>query len=344
MRSRLINPFLNRFISGTNDPFAALKTIPMQMEYTRLGRTGLTVSVMGLGSGGRSRIGQGQHKNQRDSINLVRFAHELGINFFDTSHDYKTESLIGKALRSIPRDQVVLSTKVRSHNSGYPIQPKTIRTELENSLRQLQTDYVDIYHLASVKPGNYLYTLTELVPTLLALRDEGKIRFLGITEKFDTDTRHLMLERAIQDDCWDVVMVGFNLLNQSAREKVLAPAQANNIGVLGMFAVRRALSHSEALKGAIAELIAQEQINPQDLDDPDQPLEFLIREGAANSLQDAAYRYCRHEPGIDVVLFGTGNPHHLHANVRSLLRPPLPEGDRLRLNQLFGRVETFSGN
>jgi aryl-alcohol dehydrogenase-like predicted oxidoreductase len=314
------------------------------MEYTPLGRTGLTVSVMGLGSGGRSRIGQGQHKHERDSINLVRYAYELGINFFDTSHDYKTEAIIGKALQPIRRDRVVISTKVRSHQNGYPIRPQTIRTELENSLRQLRTDYIDLYHLASVQPGNYLHTLTELVPTLLDLRDEGKIRFLGITEKFDTDTRHLMLERAIEDSCWDVVMVGFNLLNQSARTKVLAQTRAKNIGVLGMFAVRRALSNSNALKGAIADLIKQGQIDPNDFDDLDHPLDFLIRDGSANSLQDAAYRYCRHEPGLDVVLFGTGNPRHLEANVRSLLRPPLPESDRLKLNHLFGQVDAFSGN
>ncbi|HMB48022.1 MAG TPA: hypothetical protein VKN63_07070, partial [Afifellaceae bacterium] len=58
----------------------------------------------------------------------------------------------------------------------------------------------------------------------------------------------------------------------------------------------------------------------------------------AQSLTDAAYRFVRHEPGVDVTLFGTGRVEHLHANVASILRPPLPEADRARLAELFGHL------
>ena len=69
--------------------------------------------------------------------------------------------------------------------------------------------------------------------------------------------------------------------------------------------------------------------------DPD-PLGFLIHDnGGAASLTDAAYRFARHEPGIDVVLFGTGNAAHLDANIRSILAPPLPAADVARLRQMF---------
>ncbi len=61
-------------------------------------------------------------------------------------------------------------------------------------------------------------------------------------------------------------------------------------------------------------------------------------------MTDAAYRYCRHEPGADVILSGTGNVDHLHANIESLLREDLPKPDRIRLETLFARVDDISGD
>ena len=68
------------------------------------------------------------------------------------------------------------------------------------------------------------------------------------------------------------------------------------------------------------------------------PLGFLLHDGGASSITDAAYRFARHEPGIDVVLFGTGEADHLRANIASLLAPPLPLADRLTLTKLVGRL------
>ncbi len=84
--------------------------------------------------------------------------------------------------------------------------------------------------------------------------------------------------------------------------------------------------------------LAAEGKVPQSLaDDPD-PLGFLIHPHGATSLTDAAYRYVRHEPGVDVVLFGTGDQAHLRSNIESILRPPLPPADRDRLKQLFSHL------
>ena len=65
---------------------------------------------------------------------------------------------------------------------------------------------------------------------------------------------------------------------------------------------------------------------------------FLLHEAGASSIAEAAYRFARHEPGADVVLFGTGDPDHLRANIAALLAPPLPLADRLTLTKLFGRL------
>jgi hypothetical protein len=85
------------------------------------------------------------------------------------------------------------------------------------------------------------------------------------------------------------------------------------------------------------ELAAEGQV-PTWLAESDDPLGFLVHEGGATSLTDAAYRYVRHEPGVDVVLFGTGDAGHLRSNVESILKPPLPEADRAKLAELFSHL------
>ena len=85
-------------------------------------------------------------------------------------------------------------------------------------------------------------------------------------------------------------------------------------------------------------LIAKGQLDASVGDDPE-PLGFLIHESGAQSLTDAAYRFVRHTPGIDVTLFGTGSIGHLEANIASILRPPLPEPDVRRLHELFGHLK-----
>jgi L-galactose dehydrogenase len=144
------------------------------------------------------------------------------------------------------------------------------------------------------------------------------------------------------DDIWEVMMVGFNMLNQSARERVFPKTIEKNIGVMIMFAVRRALSRPEILTETIQDLIERKQLAPADIDGND-PLGFLVHEGGAMSIVDAAYRFCRYEPGTNVILSGTGNAEHLKANIESFSRPPLPQADLLRLKEIFRRVDSVSG-
>jgi aryl-alcohol dehydrogenase-like predicted oxidoreductase len=189
---------------------------------------------------------------------------------------------------------------------------------------------------------DYGYLTSEVVPTLQRLREEGKTRFIGITERFNYDPGHAMLQRALQDDVWDVMMVGFNVLNQSARDRVFPEAVEKNVGILNMFAVRLALSRSERLAEVIQELIERKQADPAEID-KDDPLGFLVHEGGAVSLADAAYRFCRYELGTHVILSGTGNPDHLKGNIESFSRPPLPQEDVVRLKHIFRRVDSVSG-
>lgn len=340
MLTRHLHDFFHRFVKFHN---LTTQRFPQEMPYTTLGRTGLRVSVMGLGCGGTSRLGQLTGKSEEKSIFLVHKALDLGINFIDTAETYNTEELLGKALKGKPRQDLVLSSKAPMYRENKLITPKDLMQAAENSLRKLNTDYLDIYHFHAVEEHEYPYVVEELLPIQLRLREEGKIRFLGITEKFMTDPSHRMLNRAIQNDCWDVICVGFNMLNQTARTEILPTAIKKNIGVLGMYAVRRALNSWENLKTALATLAETGVIAKNNAQDT-HPLSFLFHEKGAVSLTAAAYRYCRHEPGIHVVLFSTGNLEHLQANVSTLLRPPLPDKDLRKLQNLFNNVDNFSGH
>jgi L-galactose dehydrogenase len=313
------------------------------MDYTTLGRTGLHVSVAGLGCGGPSRLGMRDNSSEKESIALVRQALDLGVNFLDTAEVYGTEEIVGKAISGLPRDKIVISTKKKFPLADTSAPAEETRKSLEQSLRLLRTDYIDVYHAHGVEPDDYAYAAAKLLPVLLKMRQEGKIRFVAISEAFVEDPTHQMLQQALDDDYWDVVMAGFNLLNQSARNSVLRKAAKDNVGTLVMFAVRRALSRPERLREVWAEL-AKKGLIERSASDPENPLGFLIGDGKASTIVDAAYRYCRYEPGVHVVLTGTGSADHLEANIESLTKPPLPAPVTARLKVIFGKVDCITGN
>lgn len=309
------------------------------MEYTILGRTGLKVSVMGVGCGGPSKAGKATGKTSEQSVALIRHALDKGINIIDTAEQYRTESIVGKAIKGYDRESLILSTKKSAWSR---LTPENIEKSFNKSLKSLNTDYVDLYHLHAVLPEDYDKNVSESIPTLQKLRDEGKIRFIGITEMFNTDLRHEMLQKALNDDYWDVMMVGFNMLNQTASKLIFPKTIKRNIGTLIMFPVRLAFSRTERLIKIIAELIENGQLNRSDID-LENPLEFIINEGGAKDLIDAAYRFCRYESGADITLSGTGDIEHLKANIESFLRPPLPKDDVLKLKNIFQNVDSVSG-
>ncbi len=312
------------------------------MDYTTLGKTGLRVSVLGLGGGGHSRLGQRSAATANESQRIVQRAVERGVNFIDTAEAYGTEAVIGDALQHLRREDIVLSTKKSITEQDHFIDRAGLVRGLEASLRRLRTDYVDIYHLHGVRAAQYERAVEELVPELIKQQDAGRIRYLGITEAFGGDTSHRMLAHAVEQGPWDVVMVGFNILNQTARERVLATTMRRNIGTLCMFAVRDALSQPPKLVGTLQKLVADGAIDPSAIDAND-PLGFLLREQVARSIPEAAYRFCRAEPGMDVVLSGTGNIAHLDENIDAILQPPLPADVRQRLVDLFAGIDSVSG-
>lgn len=295
------------------------------MQYTNFGRTGLTVSVAGLGCGGFSRVGLGTGKTEDEAVAIVRAAIDLGVNLIDTAAVYGTEGVVGRAIEGYDRAKLVIATKAAFGRGPNIAAPETVVASLDNSLRTLRTDYVDIFQLHAVAPDNYARVRDSLVPALLAERDKGKFRYLGITETPPFDHGHVMLQQALPDGIWASAMVAQHMLHQNARESVYPLSRQHGVGTLLMFVVRGIFAQPERLTAKLREL-----------DLPD--LDFLVHPDGASTLVDAAYRFIRHEPGVDVVLFGTGDQAHLATNIESLSKPPLPAADIDRLRRVFGHV------
>ena len=308
------------------------------MQYTTLGRTGLRVSVAGLGTGGFSRMGLKSGKNEDESARLVLDALELGVNFIDTAPSYGTEGVVGRALKSIPRGKVVVATKSTVRRNGEWWSPERVVQSLDNSLRVMGTDYIDVFNLHAVETSTYDYALNTLAPALLREKEKGKIRHIGLTENPIVDFTNAALKLALRDPVWEVYMVGFHMMHQSARQNVFPATQKKGIGTLIMFAVRSIFADPPRVAREMKALAAKGLVEKW-LGESDDPLGFLVHPGGADSMIDAAYRFARHEPGADVVLFGTGDAAHLRANVASLLKPALPQADRARLATLFGRLK-----
>ena len=201
----------------------------------------------------------------------------------------------------------------------------------------MHLDCVDVFLLHAVAPAAYDHALNELAPALLRENEMGKLRHLGVTETGPNDPKQEMLQRAVHDSCWEVAMLAYSMMNQGARRNLFPHTRRNGIGTLLMFVVRNIFSVPGLLAQTMKELAAAGRV-PAALATGD-PLGFLVHVGGASSLTDAAYRFGRHEPGADIVLFGTGNRAHLRGNIESILKPPLPEADVQKLYDLFGNLQ-----
>jgi aryl-alcohol dehydrogenase-like predicted oxidoreductase len=307
------------------------------LQYTTLGKTGLKVSVAGLGCGGNSRVGLGSGLPTAQSVALVREAIDLGVTFIDTAEAYGTEHIVGGAIAELDRGSVVISTKCHINEGGAPRSGAQAVASLDASLKKLNTDYVDVFLLHGVPPSAYDRVRAELAPALEREKEKGKIRHLGLSETSPNDPEHTMLQRALADPTWGVVMFAFHMLNQAARTKVFPQTKARGVGTLLMFVVRNIFSRPGLLAETMDRLVAEGKV-PAEFGGKADPLDFLVHDGGAASVVDAAYRFARREPGSEVVLFGTGNREHLRSNIASILGPPLPRADVEKLYAYFGAL------
>ncbi|MDH6427411.1 aldo/keto reductase [Paenibacillus sp. FSL R5-0887] len=211
------------------------------MEYTKLGRTGLDVSRICLGcmSYGVPERGMAPWSlNEEQSRPFIKRALELGINFFDTANVYSdgtSEEIVGRALKEFARrDEVVIATKVffRMHQgpNGAGLSRKAIMTEIDNSLKRLGTDYVDLYQIHRWDND------TPIEETMEALHDvvkAGKVRYIGASSMYAW--QFLQAQHVAERNGWTKFVSMQNYLNLLYREEereMLPLCREEGIGVI----------------------------------------------------------------------------------------------------------------
>ena len=314
------------------------------MQYRTLDRTGLRVSLLGLGTGGARRMGERQGHTKEQKHALVERCLELGVNLFDTSELYgDTEVALGEALVGVPRDSYVLATKWSyDKDDQSAADASELRESAEQSLRRLCTDYLDVLMFHGVLPEDYDEVVERYVPEMRRLHDEGIVRHIGFSERFPLDTSHRAVTLALtrDPDLWDVVELKYGILNQLAERAVLPLALKHDVGVLNMASVRVRLPDRALLEQTIAEWKEAGHIAVDSLPEKD-PLGWLVHDDV-DSVISAGYKFAADHPAITTVLSGTATIAHLEANAAALENPRLSEADTHRLVDLFGDVDEYA--
>ena len=319
------------------------------MIYRILGRTGLRVSALGMGTGGPNLLGQRLGRAESEMTALLHRAFDLGVNLFDTAREYMdSEVILGRALKDLPRAEVVVSTKfaaVLAVDSGVEIKTAAeVVDTVESSLSRLGLSEIDVVMVGGLlMPENAAVVLEEQVPALERLRRQGKVRHVGSTEASSSDGAHEWLRHALPADVFDVVMVGHNMLNQSAGRNLFPACVERDVGVMNIYTSRSVFSDTRRLREVVADLAARGIVSDEAASS-EEPLGWLIESGEAGSLVEAAYRYAAYTSGVSTVMTGTIDPVHLEQNVESVLKGPLSDQAIARLRSEFGAVTDPIGN
>ncbi len=321
------------------------------MERRNCGTSDLELAVLGLGcwpfGGGKYWGGQ----EQTDVNAVVKAAVALGVNYFDTAEAYNdgaSETSLGLALRGVPRDKVIIGTKISPSNT----RPDILTAHCEQSLQRLGTDYIDLYmvHWPITPKGIAHFTnepdcpgVDEAFATLRRLKETGKIRYIGVSnfapnqlqQALDTRTELVINE------------LPYNLLCRAIEYRILPYCVANGVGILGYMVLlqgiladiystlddvptwQRRTRHFDARK--CAEVRHGENGAEPETNSALAAIRGIAREYGL-TMPEIAVKWALANPALTCVLAGSRNVLELEANVKAATEPLPPEALQL-LNQ-----------
>jgi len=306
------------------------------MELRTLGSTGLAISPLAFGC-----APVGSIASVRRSIKAMEKAFDLGVNLFDTADMYglgTSEQVLGQTFRS-RRDQIVISTKcgyvystklklasklkpllrplvkrisgvrtaaIRTIKSetNHNFEPQYIRESVESSLRKLGTDYIDIFFLHD--PPRTISERNDVFQMLGTLRDQGKIRFLGVSGECDVCLDLMRPENSNLGV--SVLQVEMNLLKQQAMDRLLALAENSPIGLIA----RQPFGHGTVLPA---------------LRGSDQLAQFNLQDDP-RKLAQLAIRFVLQSPQVASLVTSMISPKHIDCNLEALEIGPLSEAEQ----------------
>jgi aryl-alcohol dehydrogenase-like predicted oxidoreductase len=288
------------------------------MKYRTLGKTGLRVSTVGLGT--MVHAGHFGPMKDSESLGAIETALDLGVNFIDTSDAYGagySETLLGNALKG-KRDKVILATKggnvMVGPNKGKRIfEPDYISGVLDESLKRLQTDYIDLYQLHN--PTVDVIEKGAVWEVLERAKQAGKIRHYGVS--INTMEEGVA---AVKDGRAETIQVEYNLLAQEPAETIFPLAEQANVGIVARVPLKRGILtgkltaadesrfqgedvRAHSFKG---EAFAKELAKAAQLG-------FLVH-GQVKNMVQAAVAFCVAHPAVSAVIPGARNEQQMREN------------------------------
>lgn len=286
------------------------------MEKRTLGNTGISVTTLGYGA---MELRQAGVDNQQ-AARLLNTVLDSGINYIDTSPDYgPSETYIGQAIAH-RRDEFYLATKCgcnvdqhgKSFDPGHVWSRKQLLANIENSLRRLNTDYIDVWQLH----GTYPNDLTggkhdEVIQTMQALKQQGKVRVIGLSfrngrqgeELFPAGFGYRDIKEFMAWDVFEVMQTVYGGLTR-LNEMAISQAAQKGIGMIIRGVVKNYLANNDAL-------FAQAKLH--ELCD------------AGESQNDFLIRFALNHSGLSTMIIGSKNAAHITANVRAVQKGKLPD-------------------
>lgn len=312
------------------------------MLYRRLGCTDVKVSELSYGAA------RGAAEDPANFVRVVHAALDAGINFIDTAEGYdrgESERLLGRALAG--RDDVLVETKYCPYDSylpgaAYVGTPEAVVDSVEQSLRRLRRDHLDVFlgHGLRTLETYHRFMTAGCYDAMSKLRDQGKVRYLGISELSEGDGTHQVLQRAVPSGAFEVVMVTINFLLQTALDSVLPLCRRHDVGTVVMMPLNQASKQSGLVSVEAARECVRRHVTRGNLPDrspytdPDL-FDFLL----PYSVPAAALRFVLAQD-VSTCCVGTRSVKRLAENLRAVDPPYLDESRLARLNELFGRITT----
>jgi len=288
------------------------------MKYRTLGRTGLRVSAIGLGT--MVHAGHFGPMKDSESLGAIETALDLGVNFIDTSDAYGagySETLLGNALKG-KRDKVIIATKggnvMVGPNRGKRIfEPEYISRVMDESLQRLQTDYIDLYQLHN--PTVDVIEKGAVWEVLERAKRAGKIRHYGVS--INTIEEGVA---AVKDGRSDTIQVEYSLLAQEPAEKIFPLAQQANVGIITRIPLKRGILTGKLTVADEARFQGEDvrarsfkgEPFAKDLAKAAQ-LGFLVH-GPVKNLTQAALAFCIAHPAVSIAIPGARNAEQMREN------------------------------
>jgi predicted aldo/keto reductase-like oxidoreductase len=291
------------------------------MQYRSYGKLGYKVSALGLGCMRLPRIYNGQEKasvNLEAAFDLIRYAADNGVTYFDTAwgyHNQTSESILGEALAGGRREKVKIATK-------QPLAAMTTRTaireNLENTLKKLRTDYLDVYLIHNIQPANWEEIKTrKIIAEYEKFRDEGLIKAIGFSYHGNADC----FKDVLAYYSWDMCQIQQNFIDIEREATAEAITLAGKKGC--------ALVIMEPLRGG-GLAIAPPSVKALYDDFP-----------VKRSPVEWAFRHLINYPEVSTVLSGMTTPEQLKENIEIFSRPDaVPGCVDIKEKQLLRKVKT----